>query len=311
MARDLPGVGQGNYANANDLSGLAALQQGASGYTAQDVNNPYTTSSYGPSQFQTGSWNNAAAQQYMDPYITQVMDTVLSRQQDSFARDQNARNSRRVASGAFGGLRQGVEDAVAGQEFRRNQAEQEAGLLSNAYQQAFGAFNQDQSRDLERQRLQEGANQFGVNFNDSSNRAGADFAFRFGQLNEGNRQQQAQIGQQQAQGLGTLAQQQLDIGNTERDAYTQSIDMLRNIGLDQQRQTQASLDLGYQDFINQRDYEMQMLNFYNSMIRGMPISSNSNVIQYENSNPYSEMLGMGLGAASLYNAFGGGGGRGG
>lgn len=320
LARDLPNAGNQQFGAANNITGLAALAQGSSGYNAGQITNPYSQSNFStqainPQQVGTGAWNSTVAQQYMDPFIAQVMDTALARNQDAFARDRNARNSRAVGAGAFGGLRQGVEDAVYEQQFRMNQAAQEAGLLSQGYNQAFSGFSSDQARalqasmanqatglqadttnqsnSLERQRMQEAAKQFG-----------ASNALSFGQANQQNLQQQAQIGQQQAQGLASIGNQFSQLGKTERDAASQSIDALRNVGLDQQRQTQASLDLGYQDFINQRDYEKQMLSFYNSMLRGMPMSANSNVISYEQSNPYSQTLGAGLTALSLSNALG-------
>lgn len=330
LGRDMGNVGSANLNQAQNLTGIASTMQGNAGYSASPINNPYATSSYSPSTFTnqnvtTGQWNNAAAAQYMDPYLTNVMDTTLARNEALFDRDQLARNSRAARSGAFGGLRQGVEDAVARSEFGRNTAEREAALMSQAYNTAFQGFTSDQGRglqaalanqgtDLERQRLQEAGNQFGANFNDASQRAAADYALQFGQTNEQNRQQQAAISQQQAAGMADMARQFAGLSEQERSNMLQNIELLRTQGLDQQRQTQASLDLANEDFINQRDYDLSMLNFYNSIIRGMPVSANSNVVSYEQSNPYSQYLGLGLGAAGLWNALNpntGGGGSGG
>jgi len=84
-------------------------------------------------------------------------------------------------------------------------------------------------------------------------------------------------------------------------------DQLMRAGAMRQGQEQAGFDVAYQDFINQRDFPRQQLNFYSSILRGVPISAQSEVSSYQAPpNPYSQLMGMGLGAAGLYKAFGGG-----
>lgn len=300
LARGLPGVGQAQYGTANDLTGAGAGVMANSGYQAGTIN-PMNVAA---DQVSTGTWNTAAAQQYMDPYLTQVMDTVLARGEDMFARDQNDRNSRAARSGAFGGLRQGVEDAVSNSEFRRNVSEREAALMSDAYRTGMSGFMQDQGRAL----------QAGMSNQDANLRAGLanqSTGIEAARLNEMFRQEQARLGQAQAQGLGAFGEQFANLADRERSNYVDSIDMLRDVGLDQQRQTQASLDLAYEDFQNQRDYEMRMLDFYNNIIRGNVTGMNQSVSGYQYSSPYSQALGLGLGAAGLYQALQGGGGGGG
>lgn len=114
---------------------------------------------------------------------------------------------------------------------------------------------------------------------------------------------------QAAMGLGLGASQQLgQLGGLEQQMGFERADQLMRAGAMRQGQEQAGLDVAYQDFINQRDFPRQQLNFYSSILRGVPISAQSEVSSYQAPpNPYSQLMGMGLGAAGLYKAFGGGG----
>ena len=91
-----------------------------------------------------------------------------------------------------------------------------------------------------------------------------------------------------------------------RDLAGRDIADLRSIGQQQQDQQQANLDLAYSDFVNQRDFERNQLNFLNSIIRGMPITSNSETTSYTRENPWSNLVGLGIGASGLINSFGNG-----
>ncbi len=112
---------------------------------------------------------------------------------------------------------------------------------------------------------------------------------------------------QAAAGIGLGASEQLaKLGGMQQSMGFDRGDQLMRAGSMQQGQEQAGLDLAYQDFINQRDQPRQQLNFYSSILRGVPISAQSEVSSYEAPpNPYSQMLGLGLGAAGLYKTFGG------
>lgn len=267
------------YASFNAARGMTGL--GDTQYNSAESNINQARGLYSQpvsvDQVSTQMWSPAAANQYMDPYITNVMDTVLSRNEALFGRDQLQRNSRASMSGAFGGLRQGVEDGVARGEFGRSTAEREAAMMSDAYRTAFQGFTSDQARGLQASMANQGANL------------------------EGQR-----LVQSQAAGLSGLGGQMAALGDTRRAAGLQNYQLLRDVGLDQQRQVQAGYDVANENFINQRDYDWQNLNRYNSVVRGMPMTANSNTVQYEQSNPYSQWLGLGLGATGLVNALNGG-----
>ena len=72
------------------------------------------------------------------------------------------------------------------------------------------------------------------------------------------------------------------------------------MGVQQQGLAQSSLDQAYKDFINQRDYERQNLQFMSGIMHGVPVSAQSEVLSYEAApNPVSQMLGMGIAGNQL------------
>jgi hypothetical protein len=69
---------------------------------------------------------------------------------------------------------------------------------------------------------------------------------------------------QGATAMGGLSQQRTTLGLT--DANASGI-----VGQQQQALDQASMDLAYQDFLQQRDYPQSQLSYLNSMVRGLPV----------------------------------------
>jgi hypothetical protein len=63
--------------------------------------------------------------------------------------------------------------------------------------------------------------------------------------------------------------------------------------------------MGYSDFMNQRDYDRNQLNFYSGILRGVPISPTQESTTY-NAPPsqMSQLLGLGVGGLGLAKAFG-------
>jgi len=84
-----------------------------------------------------------AFQQFMSPYQQQVIDTTLA-DFDRQAQMQEQRIAdRAVASGAFGGARQGVAEAEYSAASDRNRAALEAGLLQQGFGQSQAAAQQN------------------------------------------------------------------------------------------------------------------------------------------------------------------------
>ena len=165
--------------------------------------------------YQAGQFDNAAAQQYMDPFMQQVVD-VQKNQAILDAQRQNAgRAAQAVEAGAFGGSRQAVQQGLASEALSRQLGEIQASGQQQAYESAQGQFERDRSARAEAERLGIGA-------------AGAA---------SGQAAQMAQLGQM------------------AREGDIQAASMLEKIGRDIQAEKQAGLDISYEDFVRQRDYD--------------------------------------------------------
>jgi hypothetical protein len=67
----------------------------------------------------------------------------------------------------------------------------------------------------------------------------------------------------------------------------------------QQQQTQRELDLAYQDFLNQRDFERQNINFMSNILRGVPVQPSTVQSTYANPNPLAQFGGLGIAGLGL------------
>ena len=89
---------------------------------------------------------------------------------------------------------------------------------------------------------------------------------------------------------------------TSQDA-TNRIQALGGIGMQQRAMRQAGLDMGYDDFMNQRGYPQQQLGFYSNMIQGLPVQGYGGTRDSTyNQQPglFQGMASLGLGGLGLY-----------
>lgn len=87
-----------------------------------------------------------------------------------------------------------------------------------------------------------------------------------------------------------------------------TIEQLRNleqVGKAEQARRQQALDMAYQDYMRQRDYPREQLQFYSSILRGVPVSPSQEQATYQQVNPLQQLLGTGLAGLSLYKGLGG------
>jgi len=215
--------------------------------------------------YQAGQFDTAAAQQYMSPYMQQVVN-VQKQQAILDAQRQNAgRAAQAVQAGAFGGSRQAVESALAGEALSRQLGEIQASGQQQAYESAQGQFERDRAARESAERLGLGA----------------------AELTAGQSAQLAQLGQM------------------AREGDIQAASMLEKIGRDIQAEKQAGLDLSYEDFVRQRDYPREQLQFYSSILRGIPVQPSTESTKLQSYNPIQQLLGTGISALGLYKGLGG------
>lgn len=226
---------------------------------------------YAPGQFDPGLFTQDVADFYMSPYINNVLNVQKDRAFLDYNRAQLDRNTEATRAGAFGGSRHGVIDALAQESLQRNLAEIDATGLQSAYENAQGMFGQDRNAAMQAQQWGEQSRQFGAQHG-------------LGALTAG------------MQGANDLAA----LGSMDQSLALQRAQALGGVGGQIEGQQQSALDLAYSDFVNQRDYPRQSMGWYSSLLRGFPVSAQSEVSTYQAPpNAYSQLLGLGLGGLGL------------
>jgi len=123
---------------APQIAGQDALQQQAQTLATQGVG------SYQPFlQAAQGATGPQAYQQFMSPYQSQVMETSLAEFDRNAQMQQQGLRDQAVASGAFGGGREGVVQSEYMRGSDMNRAQLQAGLLQQGFGQAQQAAQQN------------------------------------------------------------------------------------------------------------------------------------------------------------------------
>ena len=252
--------------------GDATAMAGMAGLGA--LNTQYTFNPYQTQQF-TG--NNVQA--YMNPYMQNVVERQQAdaqRQGDIARQTQNAQAAR---SGAFGGSGNLLANNQLNASLMRQKGDIQAKGLQDAYQQAMQQFNQSQAQNLAGQQLNAQQQQFG-----------------------------AGLGLQGLQTAMTGAKSLADIGQTQYGQNLGLLDVQNRFGAQQQQQMQNALNTEYQDFLNFQNYPYKQLGFMSDMIRGLPLTQQSQTMYQQPPSMVSQVAGLGgaaLTGAKLFGAKGG------
>ena len=123
-------------------------------------------------------------------------------------------------------------------------------------------------------------------------------------LNTGLQGQQVGLqGAQQATQAGATIG---DIGGAAQTNQLQRIQAQAAAGQEQRGLNQQLLDRSYADFLAQRDYPMEQLNYFNSMMRGIPVQQGSTATVYAPPPSFaSQAAGLGIGGLSMAKLLGG------
>jgi hypothetical protein len=256
-----------------------ASQLGTATGLAGDVGRRAMGTNYQAGRFSGGQFGNQAAEQYMNPYMQNVVDIQQREAQRQADIAGTQRGAQAVRSGAFGGSRQAITDAEAARNLATQKGDIQAQGLNQSFQQAQAQFNADQARRMQAQQLGEQSRQYGAGLGLQGLQTGLQAAGTLGQLG----------GQQFQQGM--------DI-NKLQSAY----------GGMEQAQRQRDLDIGYQNFQNQQNYPYKQLGFMSDLLRGTPTGSSSVTNMYQPAGSGLQDiagLGMGMYGLSKYMAEGG------
>lgn len=317
-----PGQFQAAYTPTGIMSGYQA-GVGPQGYTAGRLGVP-------------AAFDQAMLSQYMSPYQEQVTGAAVREIEKAAQRGRTGVSQSAAQAGGRGGYREALERA----ELQRNVLEQVGDVTARGRQQAFETALQQLERDRQAQMqafgLQEGARQaqaasglqgfqaqeaarqaqeqFGMTAQQLTGQqqlASAELAARQEAAREAARQQQTQLGlaglQQNltAQQQRLAAAQQLGVlGAQEQAMGLERLSAQEAAGQRQRAMRQASLDVGYEDFLRQQGFTQGQLGFFSNILRGVPIQPTQTISTFQQQpSLFQSVLGTGIGALGLYNAF--------
>lgn len=300
------------------------------GYTGNELG-PYQTNTYqaeklgfgsgGIDNIGTGTFNQAAAQQYMSPYMDAVVNKAQADALQKAAEEQATRNLQAAKAGSFGGSRAAVQNQMANNSLQSNLTDIMVRGQQAAFENAQSQFNTDQARlleaaranqqagltmgqsnqqaALEAARLREQSGQFGYETQQSALQKAADMRLQEQQAAEQSRQFGSDIG---LRGLDLSRQAGMDLNTLQQakdDATMSRIKSLLGVGTTLEDYEQQELDQRYNDFVNQRDAERMNLQFLSSILQGVPISVNQDVTSTNGGNNLQGLLGTAGGLQAL------------
>jgi len=265
----------------------------------------------------TSSFTDAGiASGYMSPYMQNVVDVQQreAQRQADIARTQ--RGAQAASAGAFGGSRQAILEAEAARNLATQKGDIQAQGLQSAYQQAQQAYQTDAQRQLAAQQANQAAalqaQGMGLNQAQALNQArmqaaqlGAQYGLSGLQAAEQSRQFGAGLGLQGLQQQLAAAGQLGALGQTQYGQQMGITSAQQQAGAQQQAQAQQQLDQQYEEFMRQQFYPQSQLQFYSSLLRGVPVAPQQTMYSYQApASAISQIGGLGLGALGLTKAFG-------
>jgi len=129
------------------------------------------------------------------------------------------------------------------------------------------------------------------------------------QQNEAARQAQERFGQSaydMSNRYNMMAAQGLQsIGSAQQQDVLSRIGALSGIGAQDRALRQASMDMGYEDFMRQRDFSKRQLSDFSGMLRGVPVQPEQRISTYsQQPGLFQQAVGAGLAGLGLYKGMG-------
>lgn len=258
---------------SNALALGAAQNAGANSFVNPAYAGPGTMAQ--SRDVQAGSLNGMDLSGYMNPYTSAVTDNALGKLEQSRQVQNMANADAATKAKAFGGSRHGVVEAQTNTGF----AKQAADTALQGYNQNFLNAQSQANTDLTRQLQASMANQQSFNnmgqFNASEANRMAQFnaglAQEGGMFNAQNAGNMAGIQLQAADSLRNNAQGAGNLGSLYQNLWSNDNNNLMTAGNQIQDQQQGINDLGYQEWMNQRNFPFEMMNYRMGAVNGTGI----------------------------------------
>jgi len=268
---------QQSYENAALMQTAPQLQDataltGMAGLGA--LNTQYT---FRPSDFNSafsGATTRDAQGNVSNSMLNPYMQSIVDIQNREAARASGIQGTQQQAqatqAGAFGGGRDAIMRAERERNLAMLQNQNQAQGLNAAYNQAMQQFNTQNQLNAQQQ-------QFGAGLG--------------------------------LQGLQTANQSAMNLGALGNQQYQQNMginQMQNQLGAQQQTQTQNVLNNQYQDYLNSQNYPYKQMGFMSDMIRGLPLTQQSQTMYQQPPSMLQQVAGAGLVGKGLGMFAGGG-----
>tara|TARA_R100000231_G_scaffold24882_1_gene22918 strand:- start:170 stop:1480 length:1311 start_codon:yes stop_codon:yes gene_type:complete len=329
LIRNLATTGQPGIADAMDATRMgtqfaidAAYGQGAQpfqysqyGFNQMDFRDPYQFEKFDYSDVQKFT-DEGVMDDYMSPYMQAVVDRQKKALTEDF-KEQSVQRESDIAkqTGGLEGSRAFLVQQAAESDYLDRMADLEATGQEKAFEMAMQQFAQDREAGMtqEQRRYMEMSNRMKDQAAEFA-RAGDQEAAERARVQAAEAAELARVQGAQATedrlaakfGLDamdravTSAGQLAKLEQLARAGDVEAATLLGTIGKEQSALEQAALDLQYEDFIRQRDYGKDQLRFFNEILRGTPMGTQT-IAQRAGlpTNPAQTALGAGLGAIGL------------
>jgi hypothetical protein len=245
--------------DATAMAGMAGLGALNTQYTF----NPADFNSAFSAATTRDAQGNVTGNTMMNPYMQNVVERQQAearRQSEIAGQSQQAQAAR---SGAFGGSGDYLMRGQARGNLARQMGDIQAQGLNTAYNQAMGQFNTQNQLNAQQQ-------QFG-----------------------------AGLGLQGLQTAGTMANNLANIGQTQYGQNMGLLSMQNQFGAQQQTQGQNILNNQYQDYLNAQNYPYKQMGFMSDMIRGLPLTQQSQTMYAPPPSMLSQVAGAGITGKAL------------
>ena len=290
----LPGAQQ-SYQNQADAAALAS-QQGQAGLGQAQGMTAGANYNFDPNSYQS----------YMDPYMNDVIQQQYQDIQRQGDIAKQGANAQAVGSGAFGGSRQGIQQAEINRNVLDQQARTGSQLRSAGFQQASGLAQQAAANQAQQQLQQAG--QYGQQAQAYGN-MGLAGATQMGQVGQGLgslAQLTGQIGQSTGalgQSLGQMGTATAGLGQLGQQMNVQDINTLMGTGALNQGQTQKGYDVERANDLAQQSLPYQQVGFMSDLFRGVPaLQQTYSTSTAPPPSTQSQLYGLGLAGIGAYGA---------
>ena len=228
---------------------------------------------YRPGMETGGVFTPGAASYYSSPYQSAVTDIAVREAERQRDLARTGRMTGAIGRGTFGGARQTLADVEAERNAAQGIADIRARGAESGYLNAQQMFQQDQARRLQAAQMNQQAQQYQAGIGKDLGLAG---------LSTGLEASKAQA--------ATAA--------TEQTANLERLKAQAASGAEKQALQQEINNIQYQQFMDQRNYQKQQLDYLSNILRGNAAALGSTQVSYAPAPSLASQLG-GLGLAGL------------